>query len=45
MAIKLIYLVFSKLLAWPVLHTRSDTSKDIKILVLRQQLAVLRLCP
>ena len=42
MALKLIYLMFSKLLAWMVLRTRSDTSKEIEILVLRHQLAVLQ---
>jgi len=34
--------MFSKLLGWIVLHTRSDTTKDIEILVLRHQLAVLQ---
>jgi putative transposase len=42
MAVQLIYLMFSKLLSWMVLHTRSDTAKEIEILVLRHQLAVLR---
>ena len=42
MALRLIYRMFSKLLGWIVLHTRSDTSKEIEILVLRHQLAVLR---
>ena len=42
MALRLIYQVFSKLLAWLVLQTRSDTSKEIELLVLRHQLAVLR---
>ena len=40
--LKLIYLMFSKLLGWMVLRTRSDTSKEIEILVLRHQLAVLQ---
>ena len=35
MALKLIYLMFSKLLAWTVLSIRSDTTKEIEILVLR----------
>ena len=42
MALQLIYLVFSKLVSWMVLRTRSDTAKEIEILVLRHQLAVLR---
>ena len=42
MALRLIYLLISKLLGWLVLCTRSDISKEIEILVLRHQLAVLR---
>ena len=42
MALQLIYLMFSKLLSWIVLRVRCDTSKDIEILVLRHQLAVLQ---
>ena len=42
MALRLIYQMFSKLLSWIVLCTRSDTSKDIEILVLRHHLAVLQ---
>src|SRR4051794_37772458 len=34
--------MFSKLLGWIVLRTRSDTTKEIEILVLRHQLAVLQ---
>jgi hypothetical protein len=34
-ALRLIYQMFSKLLGWMGLRTRSDTSKDIEILVLR----------
>ena len=41
-ALRLIYQMFSKLLGWIVLRTRSDTSKEIEILVLRHQLAVLQ---
>jgi hypothetical protein len=40
-ALRLIYLVFSKLLSWTVLYTRSDSTKEIEILVLRHQLVVL----
>ena len=42
MATRLIYQMFATLLGWIVLHTRSDTIKDIEILVLRHQLAVLQ---
>jgi putative transposase len=41
-ALRLIYLMFSKLLSWLVLRTRSNTTKEIEILVLRHQLAVLQ---
>jgi hypothetical protein len=41
-ALQLIYLLFSKLLSWMVLRTRSDTVREIEILVLRHQLAVLQ---
>ena len=42
MALRLIYQMFAKLLGWIVLRTRSDATKDIEILVLRHQLAVLQ---
>ena len=42
MALRLIYLMFSKLLGWVVLCTRSDSTKEIEILVLRHQMAVLQ---
>ena len=42
MALCLIYVMLTKLLAWIVLRARADTSKEIEILVLRHQLAVLR---
>jgi hypothetical protein len=42
MAVKLIYQVLAKLLSWMVLHARTETAKEIRILVLRHQLAVLQ---
>jgi hypothetical protein len=42
MALWLLYQMMSTLLGWLVLRTRSDTSKEIELLVLRHQLAVLR---
>jgi transposase InsO family protein len=42
MALKLMYHLFAKLLSWMVLHVRSETTKEIEILVLRHQLAVLQ---
>jgi hypothetical protein len=41
-ALRLIYVRFSKILGCMVLRARSDTTKEIEILVLRHQLAVLR---
>jgi putative transposase len=41
-ASKLICQMFTKLLSWMVLRTRSDAAKEIEILVLRHQLAVLQ---
>jgi putative transposase len=42
MATTLIYQTLAQLLRWIVLRTRSDATKEIEILVLRHQLAVLR---
>jgi hypothetical protein len=41
-ALMLIYRMFTKLLSWMALCARSDTTKDIEILVLRHQLTVLQ---
>jgi hypothetical protein len=38
----LIYQMFAKLLSWAVLHARSENAKEVEILVLRHQLAVLQ---
>ena len=41
-AVRLIYKMISTLLGWIVLRARSDTSKEIEILILRHQLTVLQ---
>ncbi|HEX5402608.1 MAG TPA: helix-turn-helix domain-containing protein [Pseudonocardiaceae bacterium] len=42
MTLRLMYLVFLRLISWVALSTSSEVAKDAEILVLRHQLAVLR---
>jgi hypothetical protein len=41
-ALRLTYLLLTRVLSWLVLHARSNTTKDVEILALRHELAVLR---
>ena len=42
MSTRLLYLIFTRLLAWLVLLARTSASKDAELLVLRHEVAVLR---
>ena len=41
-SLRLLYLIFSRLLSWLTLLGRASSSKDIELLVLRHEVAVLR---
>ena len=42
MAIRLAYLMLARVLSWLALLARSDAAKDVEILILRHEIAVLR---
>jgi putative transposase len=42
MSLRLLYLIFSRLVSWLTLLPRASSSKNIELLVLRHEVAVLR---
>ena len=42
MSLRLLYLIFNRLLDWLMLLSRTTSSKDIELLVLRHEVAKLR---
>ena len=41
-SLRLLYLIFDRFLSWPMLLGRATSSKDVELLVLRHEVAVLR---
>ena len=41
-SLRLVYLIFDRLLGWPTLLGRTSSSKDVELLVLRHEVAILR---